>query len=223
MAGVRRLLGERPRPGLRRDPPRPGHRAGAARHLHAAAQRAGLVLQRRRGALRPRPVVALVRRPAAGRFRAATGSPGYHELLFDPDPAVHQPAGVAWTTWEAATVTLEFSPALVEEFSDPAFALAFARIENHYFVHGGWLEEGQLLARRGRLRGIPGVIVQGRYDLALSGHHRRRPAPRLAGGRLPGGPGRAFGRRTGDRRRAGGGHRPVRVPLRNRAGPAGSR
>ena len=89
----------------------------------------------------------------------------YAELLFDPDPAVHLPAGVAWTTWEAATSTLEFSPALVEEFSDPHFALAFARIENHYFVNGGWFGEGQLLADAGRLRGIPGVIVQGRYDL----------------------------------------------------------
>ncbi len=89
----------------------------------------------------------------------------YHDLLFDPDPAVHLPAGVAWTTWEAATSTLEFSQALVEEFSDPHFALAFARIENHYFVHGGWLREGQLLAEVDRIRHLPAVIVQGRYDL----------------------------------------------------------
>ena len=90
---------------------------------------------------------------------------GYHELLADPDPAVHRPAGVAWTTWEAATSTLEFSQALVDEFSDPAFALAFARIENHYFVHGGWLAEGQLIAGVDAIRSIPAVIVQGRYDL----------------------------------------------------------
>lgn len=89
----------------------------------------------------------------------------YHDLLFDPDPAVHGPAGVAWTTWEAATSTLEFSPALVTEFSDPAFALAFARIENHYFVNAGFLTEGQLLAGVEPIRQIPGVIVQGRYDL----------------------------------------------------------
>lgn len=89
----------------------------------------------------------------------------YHELLFDPDPAVHQPAGLAWTTWEAATSDLEFSPDHVEAFSDPEFAVAFARIENHYFVHGGWFTEGQLLADAHRLRSIPGVIVQGRYDL----------------------------------------------------------
>ena len=46
------------------------------------------------------------------------------------------------------------------------FALAFARIENHYFTHGGWLEEGQLLRDVGRIRHLPGVIVQGRYDVA---------------------------------------------------------
>ena len=89
----------------------------------------------------------------------------YHELLFNPDPAVHLPAGVAWTTWEAATSTLQFSQALVDEFSDPSFALAFARIENHYFVNGGWFAEGQLIADAGRIRHIPGVIVQGAYDL----------------------------------------------------------
>lgn len=89
----------------------------------------------------------------------------YHRLLSDPDPAVHLPAGVAWTTWEAATSTLEFSQSQVDAFADPTFALAFARIENHYFVHGGWLEEGQLIADASRLRQIPGVIVQGIYDL----------------------------------------------------------
>ncbi|MGV8909113.1 MAG: prolyl aminopeptidase [Propionicimonas sp.] len=90
----------------------------------------------------------------------------YHELLFSPDAAVHQPAGVAWTTWEAATTTLEFSQKAVDEFSDPAFALAFARIENHYFVNGGWMHEGQLIAELDRIRHIPAVLVQGRYDLA---------------------------------------------------------
>jgi proline iminopeptidase len=90
----------------------------------------------------------------------------YHDLLFDPDPAVHQPAGVAWTTWEAATTTLEFSQESVDEFSDPAFALAFARIENHFFVNEGWMREGQLIEEVGRIRHIPAVLVQGRYDLA---------------------------------------------------------
>ena len=97
-----------------------------------------------------------------GRFDCIAA---YHELLFDPDPAVHGPAGVAWTTWEAATSTLEFSQDLVDEFSDPEFALAFARIENHFFVHGGWFTEGQLIAGVARIRQVPGVIVQGSYDI----------------------------------------------------------
>jgi proline iminopeptidase len=90
----------------------------------------------------------------------------YADLLFSPDPAVSGPAAVAWSTWEAATITLELDEALVERFSEPAYALAFARIENHYFRHGGWFTEGQLLANADRLTEIPGVIVQGRYDVA---------------------------------------------------------
>lgn len=89
----------------------------------------------------------------------------YHELLFDPDPAVHGPAGVAWTTWEAATSYLHFKPDAVAEFSDPEFALAFARIENHFFVNAGWFAEGQLIADAPSIAHIPCVIVQGAYDL----------------------------------------------------------
>ncbi|NUT99115.1 MAG: prolyl aminopeptidase, partial [Saccharothrix sp.] len=51
-------------------------------------------------------------------------------------------------------------------FARPRYALAFARIENHFFAHRGWLDEGQLLRDAGKLAGIPGVIVQGRYDVA---------------------------------------------------------
>jgi proline iminopeptidase len=89
----------------------------------------------------------------------------FHRRLSDPDPAVHGPAALAWTRWEAATVTLEADEELIAEMSDAAHALAFARIENHYFVHGGWLREGQLIEEASRLRGIPTVIVQGRYDV----------------------------------------------------------
>lgn len=109
------------------------------------------------------------------RYVAAAGrdvSPGgyierYHELLTDPDPAVHGPAGIAWTTWEAATSTLLRDQEHIDEVQDPDFALAFARIENHFFTHRGWMEDGQLLAGARTLaeHGIPGVIVQGRYDM----------------------------------------------------------
>ncbi|WP_447005812.1 prolyl aminopeptidase [Saccharothrix isguenensis] len=90
----------------------------------------------------------------------------YGALLHDPDPVVRETAAVMWSGWEASTVTLVERPELVAEFTQPRFALAFARIENHYFRHGGWFEEGQLLRDAGKLAGIPGVIVQGRYDMA---------------------------------------------------------
>ncbi|WP_291050222.1 prolyl aminopeptidase [Herbiconiux sp.] len=89
----------------------------------------------------------------------------YHRLLHDPDPAVHGPAGVAWSTWEASALTLLPRDDLVASFGRPDYALAFARIENHYFVNQGWLEPDQLLRDAHRLRDIPGVIVHGRYDL----------------------------------------------------------
>jgi proline iminopeptidase len=105
--------------------------------------------------------------PLGGRDFAGDAIAAYHDLLFDPDPAVHGPAGVAWSTWEGATITLLPPPdELLRKFSESSFAVAFARIENHYFSHGGWFREGQLLAEAHRLAGIPGVIVQGRYDMA---------------------------------------------------------
>lgn len=109
--------------------------------------------------------------PLGGRTFAGDAIARYAELLSDPDPAVHGPAGVAWTSWEAATITLLTDEALIARMSEPAHALAFARIENHYFVHGGWFDtdehgQGQLIANAARLAEIPGVIVQGRYDVA---------------------------------------------------------
>jgi proline iminopeptidase len=104
--------------------------------------------------------------PLGGSRFTGDAIAAYHDLLFDPDPEVHGPAAVAWSTWEAATITLQPNPKLIAAFEVPAFALAFARIENHYFTNAGWLTEGQLLAEAHQLSGIPGVIVQGRYDVA---------------------------------------------------------
>lgn len=95
-----------------------------------------------------------------GGYRAA-----YHELLFNPDPAVHIPAGTAWATWEASAITLLPRPELVAAFAEPTHAVAFARIENHYFKNLGWFEDRQLLRDASKLRGIPTVIVQGHYDV----------------------------------------------------------
>ncbi|GAA5235296.1 prolyl aminopeptidase [Verticiella sediminum] len=89
----------------------------------------------------------------------------YRKRLTGDDEAARLEAAKAWTIWEGETVTLLPDAAHTEAFSDGHFALAFARIENHYFVHGAWLEEGQLLRDAGKLHGIPGTIVHGRYDM----------------------------------------------------------
>jgi proline iminopeptidase len=89
----------------------------------------------------------------------------YQRRLIGDDPAVQLEAAKAWSKWEAETVTLLPDPHVIEEHTSDDFAIAIARIENHYMVNRGWLEEGQLLANAHKLKDIPGVIVQGRYDM----------------------------------------------------------
>lgn len=89
----------------------------------------------------------------------------YRKRLTGNDKAAQIEAALAWSTWEGQTITLLPEPQTSEKFGEDHFALAFARIENHYFVHGGWLEEGQLLRDAHKLAGIPGLIVHGRYDM----------------------------------------------------------
>jgi len=90
----------------------------------------------------------------------------YRKRLVHPDPAVQREAAKAWSLWEGETITLLHNQEFSDQFGDEHYAIAFARIENHYFVHGGWFEEGQLIRDAHRLKGIPGVIIQGRYDVA---------------------------------------------------------
>ncbi len=90
----------------------------------------------------------------------------YHRRLTGIDPVAQIQAAVAWSRWEGRTITLLPDASVDEVHSDPHFALAFARIENHYFMNKGFLEDQQLLRDASKLRDIPGVIVQGRYDMA---------------------------------------------------------
>lgn len=90
----------------------------------------------------------------------------YRRRLTGPDASVRVAAAQAWSRWEGSTIKLIPDDALINSFAGDEFALAFARIENHYFVHKGWLEEGQLIRDAHKLTGIPGVIIQGRYDIA---------------------------------------------------------
>ena len=95
----------------------------------------------------------------------------YHKRLNGADEAVKLEAAKAWSLWEGETITLLPKAAYSEAFADGHFALAFARIENHFFYHKGWLEEGQLLRDASRLHGIPGAIVHGRYDMPCPMHN----------------------------------------------------
>jgi proline iminopeptidase len=89
----------------------------------------------------------------------------YRRRLTGDDPAERLRCAKAWSTWEGSTLSLHLKPQRGEAYGEDEYALAFARIENHYFVHGAWLDEGQLLRDVDRIRHIPGVIVQGRYDI----------------------------------------------------------
>jgi len=89
----------------------------------------------------------------------------YHQRLTGADRDVQIKCAKAWSTWEHSTITLLPHQAYQAQAEDDNYNLAFARIENHYFVNHGFFDEGQLLRDAHRLAGIPGVIVQGRYDV----------------------------------------------------------
>jgi proline iminopeptidase len=90
----------------------------------------------------------------------------YYKRLTSPDRRVRRAAARAWSVWEARTSRLLTDAALVDKFGASRYADAFARIEAHYFVHGGFFaRDDQLLRGVRRIRHLPGVIVQGRYDL----------------------------------------------------------
>ncbi|MES0873225.1 prolyl aminopeptidase [Sinimarinibacterium thermocellulolyticum] len=90
----------------------------------------------------------------------------YYKRLTSPDPVVRREAAKAWSIWEGSTSKLFPSPEMAARFGEYRFAEAFARIECHYFIHKGFFDRDDLLlANAHKLRGIPGVIVQGRYDV----------------------------------------------------------
>ncbi len=88
----------------------------------------------------------------------------YHRRLTDTDPSIHMPAARAWSTYEGSCSTLMPSPETVAYFAGDVVALGLARIEAHYFIHNIFLPDNSLLDNVGRIRHLPAVIVQGRYD-----------------------------------------------------------
>ena len=90
----------------------------------------------------------------------------YHRRLTGPDAAVRLACARAWSVWEARTSFVLENPEYVSMFDRDEHALAFARIECHYFIHGGFLDRpNQLLEDVEKIRHIPAVIVQGRFDV----------------------------------------------------------
>ena len=91
----------------------------------------------------------------------------YYKIFKSDDEEKKLSAAIAWSRWEGSTSSLSYNPDMANSFSDPKFALAFALIENHYFVNKGFLEHENQLIETGIdiIRHIPTTIVQGRYDI----------------------------------------------------------
>lgn len=109
----------------------------------------------------------------------------YEKRLTGNDEAARRECAIAWSSWEGETVSVRGPDSRPDKFAEAEFALAFARIENHYFRNGGFLpEDGWLLKKIDRIRHIPAWIVQGRFDVVtpMSGAwalHRAWPQARL--------------------------------------------
>ena len=90
----------------------------------------------------------------------------FYKRLTGDDPQAKQDAAQAWARWEGNTVSMAGASARPQEFDNHEFNEVFARIECHYFVHKGFFEsDGWLLTQIDKIRTIPAIIVQGRYDL----------------------------------------------------------
>jgi proline iminopeptidase len=98
--------------------------------------------------------------------RAGDLSAAYSRLLHDPDPAVRAKAAQNWCDWEDTHVSLAPDAKPYRSIADPASQLAFARVVTHYWSNGCFLANRQLLRNAGRLAGIPGVLLHGRYDVS---------------------------------------------------------
>ena len=90
----------------------------------------------------------------------------YHRRLTHPDRKVQAEAATAWSQWEGDTLSLRGPQARPPKFDEVDFAIAFSRIECHFFINNGFMDEdGWLLKNVDRIRQIPGWIVQGRFDV----------------------------------------------------------
>ncbi|MBV9995936.1 MAG: prolyl aminopeptidase [Caulobacteraceae bacterium] len=90
----------------------------------------------------------------------------YHARLTHPDPRIQARAAAAWSQWEGDTISLRGPEARPAKFNETDFAVAFARIECHFFINRGFFpEDGWILKNAAKISNIPGWIVQGRFDV----------------------------------------------------------
>lgn len=89
----------------------------------------------------------------------------YYKKLTGNDEIAQMKAAKAWSIWEGRSATLKTNKNVIEHFASAHTALSLARIECHYFMNDSFLEKNQILNNAAKLKNIPGVIVQGRYDL----------------------------------------------------------
>lgn len=89
----------------------------------------------------------------------------YHRRLTSDDESVRLEAARAWSVWEGSTSFLLPNEAATQSFGETQHALAMARIECHYFMNDGFMAPNQLIDDVDKIRHIPAVIVQGRYDV----------------------------------------------------------
>jgi proline iminopeptidase len=89
----------------------------------------------------------------------------YYRLLNDSDSTIREQAALAWCRWESATPGWPPTDSLSPRFADPSFRMSFARLVTLYVHHNAWLDDGVLLRNAHTLANIPGVLVNGRYDL----------------------------------------------------------
>jgi proline iminopeptidase len=108
----------------------------------------------------------------------------YADLMCHPDPAVRNKAALDFHLWEGAMVLAEPGGEWPRQWDDPGYRLQRGRIVTHYFRHAAWLEDGQLLAKAGRLASIPAVLVQGMDDPQAPAHTARELAAAWPGAEL---------------------------------------
>lgn len=89
----------------------------------------------------------------------------YYARLTGEDELARMAAAKAWAAWEGSCATLRPSAETMAKFTKPYNAMAISRIETHYFINKGFIEENQILQNMSRIKDIPGTIVHGRYDV----------------------------------------------------------